>query len=251
MENLLNNQVAIVTGGTAGIGRAIALKLAQHGAYVVIWGTNQERGKEVVDEISRSIGNDRASFRQVNVANTVEVQQAIKEVLENKQKIDILVNNAGITRDQLLIKMTEEDWDQVLEVNVKSCYNTSQALMRPMLKARQGVIINITSVVGLTGNAGQVNYAASKAAIIGLTKALAKEVAKRNIRVNCVAPGFIQTKMTDAMTEEQKARTVQAIPMERMGTPEEVANAVLFLASPLATYVTGQTLVVDGGMVAH
>lgn len=249
MDKILNNQVAIVTGGTAGIGRAIAIKLAQQGAFVNVWGTNAERGKEVVDEINRLIGNERAAFFAVNVAKSTEVEEAVKTILAAHQKVDILVNNAGITRDQLLMKMTEEDWDQVLEVNAKSCYNTCHALVRSMLKARSGAIINISSVIGLTGNTGQVNYAASKAAMIGFTKALAKEVAKRDIRVNCIAPGFIETKMTDVLSEEQKARTLEAIPMGKLGTTEDVANAVLFLASPLSRYITGQVLVVDGGMV--
>lgn len=249
MQELLKNQVALVTGGTAGIGKAIALKLAEHGAKVAIFGTHPERGAQVVEEIRQLTKGGEASFYQVNVAKTQEVDDAIKKVLEQHKQVDILVNNAGITRDQLLIKMTQEDWDNVLEVNVKSCYNTCHALVRPMMKARKGSIINISSVIGLTGNAGQVNYAASKAAMIGFTKALAKELASRRIRVNCVAPGFIDTRMTEAMTEEQKKSILAAIPLECMGKPDDVANAVLFLASPLADYMTGQVLTVDGGMV--
>jgi 3-oxoacyl-[acyl-carrier protein] reductase len=249
MQNLLKNQVAIVTGGTAGIGKAIALKLAEHGAKVVIFGTHLERGAQVVEEIKQLTKEEGAAFFPVNVAKTEEVDETIKKVLEMHKQVDILVNNAGIKRDQLLIKMSPEDWDNVLEVNVKSCYNTCHALVRPMMKARKGSIINISSVIGLTGNAGQVNYAASKAAMIGFTKALAKELASRRIRVNCVAPGFIETQMTEGMTEEQKKAILAAIPMEHMGSPQDVANAVLFLASSLADYITGQVLTVDGGMV--
>lgn len=245
MQDLLKNQVAIITGGTAGIGKAIALEFARQGAKVAIFGTNSERGDKVVQEI----GSDRAAFYQVNVSRTKDVEETIKQVQEKFGPIDILVNNAGITRDQLMLKMTEEDWDQVMEVNVKSCYNTCKAIIRQMLKARKGAIINISSVIGLTGNAGQANYAASKAAIIGFTKAMAKELASRNIRVNCIAPGFIDTKMTEAMNDQQRQATLTSIPMERMGSPIEIANAAVFLASPMASYITGQVLTVDGGMV--
>lgn len=245
MHDLLKNQVAIITGGTAGIGKAIALEFARQGAKVAIFGTHAERGQQVVQEI----GLEKAAFYQVNVGKTKDVEEAIKLVQEKQGPVDILVNNAGVTRDQLMLKMTEEDWDLVMEVNVKSCYNTCKALTRQMLKSRKGVIINISSVIGLVGNAGQANYAASKAAIIGFTKALAKEFASRNIRVNCIAPGFIDTKMTEAMTDQQRQATLSSIPMERMGTPVDVANAAIFLASPMASYITGQVLTVDGGMV--
>lgn len=245
MNDLLKNQVAIITGGTAGIGKAIALEFARQGAKVAIFGTHAERGEQVVQEI----GPEKAAFYQVNVGKTKDVEEAIKLVQEKQGPVDILVNNAGVTRDQLMLKMTEEDWDLVMEVNVKSCYNTCKALTRQMLKSRKGVIINISSVIGLIGNAGQANYAASKAAIIGFTKALAKELASRNIRVNCIAPGFIETKMTDVMTEQQRQATLSNIPLERMGMPSDIANAALFLASPMASYITGQVLTVDGGMV--
>lgn len=244
MHELLKNQVAIVTGGTAGIGKAIALEFARQGAKVAIFGTNKERGEQVVQEI----GAAQAAFYPVNVGQTKEVEEAIKQVQEKQGAVDILVNNAGITRDQLMLKMTEEDWDKVMEVNVKSCYNTCKALTRSMLKARKGVIINISSVVGITGNAGQANYAASKAAMIGFTKALAKELASRNIRVNCIAPGFIETKMTGEMTEQARQQTLSAIPMERMGQPIDIAQVAVFLASSMASYMTGQVLTVDGGM---
>lgn len=245
----LDGQIALVTGGTAGIGKAIALKLAQHGAKVVIFGTNEERGAELVKEVHTLSKGDNATFLKVNVANTNEVDEAIKQVLALHSKVDILINNAGITRDQLLIRMTEDDWNDVMDINVKSCYNTCHALVRQMMKSRKGKIVNISSVVGLTGNAGQVNYAASKAAMIGFTKALAKELAPRNICVNCVAPGYIETRMTDVLTDEQKEMTLKQVPLGRMGTPEEIANTVLFLVGPESDYITGQVLAVDGGMV--
>lgn len=249
MKDLLKDQVAIVTGGTAGIGKSIALKFAEHGARVAIFGTNQERGTEVLNEIHQIAQNDSAQFYQINVANTAEVGEAIKKVLEKFGHVDVLVNNAGITCDQLIMKMSEDEWDKVMDINVKSCYNTAHALVRPMMKAKKGKIINMSSVIGLTGNAGQVNYAASKAAIIGFTKALAKELATRNICVNCIAPGFIDTRMTDVMTETQKESILGKIPLGRMGTPADIANVALFLASMLSDYITGQVFTVDGGMV--
>lgn len=245
MNKLLKDQVAIVTGATAGIGKAIAQEFVENGAKVVVIGTNIERGQEVVQQLNQ-ISSDSAYFFQVNVAKTQEVKEVVAKILEQFGQVDILVNNAGITRDQLLMKMSEEDWDNVLEVNVKSCYNFCQALVRAMMKARTGKIINISSVVGLIGNPGQVNYAASKAAMIGFTKALAKELAPRNICVNCIAPGFIETSMTQAMTEEQKKATVEAIPLKRMGAPKDIAKTALFIA--LSDYITGQVITVDGGM---
>lgn len=249
METLLKDQIAIVTGSTAGIGKAIARKFAEEGAQVILIGTNNERGKEAVDEIEKATGRSCASFYQIDVSNTNAVDNLLKEILGKNSRIDILVNNAGITRDQLLMKMTEEDWDRVLDVNVKSCYNMCRSLVRTMLKAKRGKVINVSSVVGLTGNTGQVNYAASKAAIIGFTKALAKELASRNICVNCIAPGFIETKMTEAFSAEAKGKWCESIPLGRFGTPNDVANAALFLASHLADYVTGQVITVDGGLV--
>jgi 3-oxoacyl-[acyl-carrier protein] reductase len=249
MRKLLENTIALVTGGTAGIGKAIALKFAEEGATVVIFGTNAERGNQVVEAIHQAQGPDKAIFIAVDVASKQDVNESVKKVLEKYGRVDILVNNAGITRDLLLMKMDEEDWDNVLAVNVKSCYNLCHALVRPMMKARKGKIINMSSVIGLIGNAGQVNYAASKAAIIGFTKALAKELAPRNICVNSIAPGFIETRMTDEMNEAQRAATLAQIPLQRMGTPDDIAHAALYLASSLADYVTGQVLTVDGGMV--
>lgn len=249
MDSLLKDQTAIVTGGTAGIGKAIATKLAANGAKTIIFGTNAERGEQVVQEIRHTTKQENAWFYKVDVSNTEQVDLVIKQLLEKHSNIDILINNAGITRDQLLMKMSEEDWDTVMDINVKSCYNTCRALVRPMMKARKGIIINMSSVVGLTGNIGQANYAASKAGIIGFTKALAKELASRHIRVNCICPGFIETAMTDAMTDAQKQTLLANIPLGRMGSTSEIANAALFLASPLSSYITGQVLTVDGGMV--
>lgn len=245
---LLEGQTALVTGGTAGIGKAIALQLAFSGAKVAIFGTNAERGAQVVDEICQVTKQDSAQFFLVNIADTEAVDQAIKKVYDTFGKLDCLVNNAGITRDQLLMKMSEEEWDAVLDTNAKGCYNTCRSVVRAMMKARRGSIINMSSVIGLTGNAGQVNYAASKAAIIGFTKALAKELATRGIRVNCVCPGFIETSMTAVLTDAQKEAILAQIPLGRMGLPAEIANMVLFLASDLASYITGQVFVVDGGM---
>ncbi len=247
---LLKDKVAIVTGGTAGIGKAIALKFASQGASVVIFGTNEARAVEVVKEMeSLAESNQKFLFKLLDISDKKAVDEAISSVLTSFGTVDILVNNAGITADGLLMKMSENDWDRVIAVNLKSVYNTSQALVRPMLKARRGKIINISSVVGLMGNAGQTNYAASKAGMIGMTKALAKEVASRGLCVNCIAPGFIQTSMTDELTEAQKEVIFKQIPMGRLGLPEEIAHAALFLASSMSDYLTGQTLTVDGGMV--
>lgn len=247
MKHLLVGKCALVTGGTAGIGKAIALKFAQHGAKVAIFGTNPERGAQVLQELN--LLTPDAQFVQVNVSIQAEVDAGIKKVLESFKHIDILVNNAGVTQDQLIMKMNEEEWDNVMAINVKSCYNTTHALVRSMMKARSGKIINMSSVVGLTGNAGQVNYAASKAAIIGLTKALARELASRSINVNCIAPGFIDTSMTEALSDSQKESILTKIPMGKMGRPEDIANAALFLASDLSDYITGQVMTVDGGFV--
>jgi 3-oxoacyl-[acyl-carrier protein] reductase len=249
MNRLLKDQVALVTGGNAGIGRAIALKFAEEGAQIAIFGTNIEKGETVVDEIHRQTPNSLVHFYQVDVSKNDQVNQSIKQVIETFGHVDILVNNAGVTADQLLMKMSEEEWDRVLAINLKSCYNTCQALVRPMMKARRGKIINVSSVVGLTGNAGQVNYAASKAGMIGLTKALAKELASRGIQVNCIAPGFIQTQMTELLTDSQREEILKNIPLGRMGEPMDIAHTAWFLASPLSNYITGQVITVDGGIV--
>lgn len=249
MKQLLKNQIAIITGGSAGIGKAIALKFAEEGAKVALFGTNQEKGKAAAEEIRQITQRDEAHFYRVDVSQTAIVEETIKRVVDDLGQVSILVNNAGITADQLLLKMSEEDWDQVLDINLKSCYNTCRSVIRAMMKERKGKIINISSVVGLMGNAGQVNYAASKAGMIGFTKALAKELASRQILVNCIAPGFIQTNMTDKLSDDQKAVILKDIPLGRMGNPLDVANLAWFLASPLSNYMTGQVLTVDGGMV--
>lgn len=244
MEHSLKDQVALITGGTAGIGKEIARAFLQAGAKVVLFGSNAQRGEEAVKELD----SPRVQFMAVDVSKTKEVEEAVTKVLADVGQVDILVNNAGITRDQLLLKMTEEDWDQVLSVNLKSCYNLCKALVRAMMKARKGRIINIGSVVGLMGNVGQLNYAASKAGMVGFTRSLAKELATRNILVNCIAPGFIETAMTDELTEEQKKGILSQIPLGRMGQAKEIAEMALFLAGPHASYITGQVLAVDGGM---
>lgn len=249
MKDLLKNKTAVVTGGTSGIGFAIALAYVEQGARVAVIGTNSEKGRLAVAEINEKTESDRAVFYQADVSQTAQVDECLKQVLEGFSKVDILVNNAGITRDQLLMKMSPEDWDEVMAVNIKSCYNTCRFLARPMLKSRSGKIINLSSVVGLTGNAGQVNYAASKGAVIAFTKALAQEFASRNILVNCIAPGFIETNMTSILTEAQRESILSKIPLGRLGLPQEVANIALFLATDLSSYMTGQVITVDGGMV--
>lgn len=250
MKKSLENQVALVTGGNVGIGKAIALKFAEEGAKVILFGTNVERGEAAVQEIQQLVQNPQmAQFFCVDVSKTSAVDEAIKKVLESCGQVDILVNNAGVTADQLLMRMSEQEWDQVLDINLKSCYNTCHALVRPMMKNKKGKIINISSVIGLIGNVGQVNYAASKAGMIGFTKALAKEVASRGIQANCIAPGFIRTNMTSVLPENQMENILKGIPLGAMGEVTDIANMAWFLASPLANYITGQVIAVDGGMV--
>lgn len=249
MNQLLINQVALVTGGNAGIGKAIAFRLVQDGAKIALFGTNAETGANTLAEIKQRFPESHVLFYQVDVSDTAQVEEGIKKVVNDLGQIDVLVNNAGVTADQLLMKMSEEDWDKVLTVNLKSCFNTCRAIVRSMMKAKKGRIINISSVVGLVGNPGQANYAASKAGMIGFSKALAKELASRNILVNCVAPGFIHTKMTESLTDAQKEAILKQIPLGRLGEPEDIAQAVWFLAGPLSNYMTGQVMTIDGGMV--
>lgn len=249
MKNLLIDQVAVVTGGNSGIGKAIAVKLAEEGAHVIIFGTNAEKGAEAVNQIKKVATSNQVLFYALDVSQTKLVDEIIKKIIDQFGKIDILVNNAGITADQLLMKMTEEEWDRVLNVNLKSCFNTCRAVTRSMMKARKGKIINISSVIGIGGNAGQTNYAASKAGMIGFTKALAKELASRQVLVNCIAPGFIQTNMTDHMTDAQRESVLKEIPLQKFGSPEDIANMAWFLASPLSDYITGQVITIDGGMI--
>ncbi len=244
---MLSQKTAIVTGGTRGIGKAIALRLAADGADVVVLATKETQASaEVVQEIE-TMGR-RAAFYACNVADAKEVDATVKKVIEQFGKIDILVNNAGITKDQLLIQMKEEDFESVIDVNLKGCFHMSKACIRPFIKQRSGRIINISSVVGLMGNAGQVNYAASKAGIIGLTKSIAKEYAAKGVTCNAVAPGYIQTEMTQVLSEQASEGIMSQIPTKRFGNPEDVANVVTFLAQDAASYITGEVIKVDGGM---
>ena len=245
---LLDGKVAIVTGASRGIGRATALRLAQEGAKVVVnYAGNLAAAEKTVDDIKQAGGE--AILFQADVASPQAAVELVKAATAAFGRIDILVNNAGITRDNLLVFMKEDDWDAVMNTNLKGVFNCTKAVAKTMIKQRAGRIINLTSVVGITGNAGQTNYAASKAGVIGFTKAAAKELAGRSITVNAVAPGYITTDMSAAMTEQAKAEFAKTIPMSRLGTPEDVAEAVLFLASDAANYITGQILNVDGGMV--
>ncbi len=245
---LLAGKTALVTGATRGIGKGIALKLAQQGANVAFtFVSSVEKAKIFEAELS-ALGV-KAKGYQSNAAHFAEAEILVNEIISEFGNLDILVNNAGITRDNLLMRMTEEMWDEVMDTNLKSAFAMIKAVQRPMMKNRFGSIINITSVVGITGNAGQANYAASKAGMIGLTKSVAKELGSRNIRCNAIAPGFIETEMTEALSDEVRAEWVKGIPLKRGGSPEDVANTVLYLASDLSTYVSGQTICVDGGMV--
>ena len=241
-------KVAVVTGASRGIGRAIALELASRGATVVInYNGSEERAREVQKEIEEKGGE--AEIRQWNVADYKACEGAVKDIVKTHGSIDILVNNAGITKDGLLMKMSEEDFDKVLDTNLKGTFHTIRAALRQMIRQRSGRIINMASVVGVSGNAGQANYAASKAGVIGLTKTAAREVASRGITVNAVAPGFIETDMTEVLPEKIKEASAAQIPLGKFGKAEDVANAVAFLASEDAGYITGQVLHVDGGMV--
>ena len=245
---MLEGKVAVVTGASRGIGRAIALKLASLGAAVVVnYNGSREKAEKVKQEIEDNGGN--ASIYQCNVSDYEACQNMIQSIIEEYGRIDILINNAGITRDGLLMKMSEADFDQVIDTNLKGAFNTTRFVTRQMLRQKSGRIINMASVVGVTGNAGQVNYAASKAGIIGLTKATAREVASRGITVNAIAPGFIETDMTDVLPDKVKEASVSQIPLGKFGKPEQRAAAVAFLASDDAGYITGQVLNVDGGMV--
>jgi len=243
----LSGKVAIVTGSSRGIGHAIAETLAKAGAKVMISSRNAGDCDRVVTEF-QALGYTVSGFA-ADVADTASAQQLVQKTIETWGEINIVVNNAGIARDNLIMRMKESDWDTVMAVNLKSIFNVSQAAIRPMLKARGGRIINITSVVGQMGNPGQTNYAASKAGIIGFTKSLAREIASRNITVNAVAPGYITTEMTANLNDEAKKRLMDQIPLGRIGETTDVANLVLFLASDLASYITGQVYNVDGGLV--
>lgn len=241
-------QVAIITGAGRGIGHAIAVRLASEGARVACVSRSEENARRTAEELNVARA-DTAKPYAVDVADHAAVQRIGAQILEDFGKIDVLVNNAGVTRDGLAMRMSIEDWDTVINTNLRGAFNFTQSILRSMIKQRSGRIINITSVIGLIGNAGQTNYAASKAGLIGLTKSLARELASRNITVNAVAPGFIVTDMTSALSEEIQNSIVGRIPLGRVGEPQDVADAVVFLASNEAKYITGQVLCVDGGMV--
>ncbi|HEX9053468.1 MAG TPA: 3-oxoacyl-[acyl-carrier-protein] reductase [Gemmatimonadales bacterium] len=240
----LTGKVALVTGGTRGIGRAIAQTLRGAGARVAITGRDAERARAAAAEL----GDGVAGFG-CELADPAQIEAAVAAAEAALGPIDILVNNAGLTRDQIVLRMSESDWDTVLDANLKGAFLAIRAVLKGMMKRKAGRIISVTSVVGLTGNKGQANYAASKAGLIGLTKSVAKEYASRNILVNCVAPGFVETDMTGGLPVEARASLLQQIALGRLGRPEDIAGAVLFLASDMAAYITGQVLVVDGGMV--
>ncbi|MCF0155115.1 MAG: 3-oxoacyl-[acyl-carrier-protein] reductase [Veillonella sp.] len=244
----LGDKVALVTGASRGIGRAVAIRLAQAGADVIVnYAGSEAAAQETVDAIV-ALGR-KAIKIQANVADAGQVAAMVEEAHKEFGHIDILVNNAGITKDGLLMRMKDEDWDAVMDINLKGTYLVTKAVSKIMMKQRSGSIINMTSVVGVMGNAGQTNYAASKAGVIGFTKSCAKEMASRGIRVNAIAPGFIHTEMTDVLSDKVKEAMVNEIPLGRMAEPEEVANVAVFLAAPFSNYVTGQVINVDGGMV--
>lgn len=245
---MLSGKTAVITGASRGIGRAVAIRMAQLGAQVVInYNGAEERAKEVEEEITAAGG--KACIYQCNVADFKACESFVKEVVAKFGRIDILVNNAGITKDGLLMSMSEEDFDKVIQVNLKGAFHMIRFVSRQMLKQRYGRIVNMASVVGISGNAGQANYAASKAGVIGLTKSAAKELAPRGITVNAIAPGYICTEMTGQLKEEVRAEIASRIPLGTLGEPEQVAYAAAFLASDQAAYITGQVLQVDGGMV--
>lgn len=245
----LRGKVALVTGGSRGIGHAIAGRLYSAGAHVAILGRDEARARAAAEELTHGNGEGKRMAVAADVADAAQVEAAVTAVENELGPVEILVNNAGLTRDGVLVRMSDADWTTVLDANLKGAFNTMKLVGRGMMKRRGGRIINITSVVGLTGNRGQANYAASKAGLIGLTKSVAKELASRNVLVNAVAPGFIDTDMTRALPQEARTGLLTQIPLGRLGNPGDVAGAVLFLASDLAGYITGHVLVVDGGMV--
>lgn len=244
---MLNEKIALVTGASRGIGRQIAISLAKEGAYVIVnYNGSEEAAKEVLATIEENGG--KGEIYQCNVGSFDAVKEMIDHIVSTQKRIDIIVNNAGITKDNLILKMTEEDFDDVININLKSAFNTIKNAFRYMMKQRSGRIINITSIVGITGNAGQANYSSAKAGMIGLTKSIAREIASRGVTVNAVAPGFIDTDMTRKLPQSAMDAMLAGIPMKKSGTPEDVANAVVFLASDKSSYITGQVIQVNGGM---
>lgn len=243
----LKDQTAIITGGAQGIGRAIAEALAKEGCRLALVDVNLEGVEKTAREISEAHKVETLALR-ADVTKLTEAEEMVKKTLDKWGRIDILINNAGVTKDNLLMRMSEEEWDFVLDINLKGIFLCTRAVVRPMLKARSGRIVNIASVVGQMGNAGQANYSASKGGVIALTKTCAREFASRGVTVNAIAPGFIKTRMTEALSEEQKKKLAELIPLGRLGEPEDVANAALFLCLPSSSYMTGQVLAVNGGM---
>ena len=245
--NNLNNCTAIITGASKGIGESIAFKLAEDGANLILLSRTERLLKEVKNKIIDKF-NVKVSYYAADTGDFTSINKIFSKIIANNQKIDILVNNAGITKDNILARMTEEDWDSVINTNLKGYFNCSKAVIKQMMRQKSGRIINISSIVGLNGNSGQINYAASKSGIIGLTKSLSKEVGRRNITVNAIAPGFIETEMTDKLNEKDKESFLSSIALKRFGKSEDIANLVRFLASDKAAYITGQIIKIDGGI---
>jgi len=243
----IKNKIAVVTGASRGIGKAIALGLFNHGCKLALISRNEAD----LIKVKAEIGNDSNNIKiyPCDISNFDDVQNIFKSILNDFKTIDILINNAGLTKDNLVLRIKEQDWDMVIDVNLKGCFNTIKAVTKPMLRNKSGRIINISSIVGQIGNSGQVNYSASKAGILGLTKSLAKELGSRSITVNAIAPGYIETDMTDNLSENVKNELYQNIPLNRLGTTDDVTNLVLFLSSEKASYITGQVMNIDGGMV--
>ena len=244
----LENKICVITGGAAGIGRKISQCFLQEGATVYIFDVNQSQGDAAATEFSSVYGKEKVFYKNVNVADESQVEKTLDEIAAKHQSIDVLVNNAGITRDNLIMRMSLEDWKKVIDINLTGSFICSKSVIRHMIKKRSGKIINISSIVGIRGNAGQCNYSASKAGLIGLTKSLAREVASRNVMVNAIAPGYIETEMTQKLDEKIKEKLLTSIPTGKLGSPEDVAMTALFLASKDSDYMTGAVLSLDGGM---
>ena len=246
-ELALEGKAALITGGARGIGKEIAMVFAQHGANIAICDVNMEEAEKTAKEI-QDLGRESLAFK-ADVTDSTQVQDMADKILDKLNKIDILINNAGITRDNLLLRMSEEEWDRVIAVNLKGTFVCTKIVSKVMIKQRSGRIVNLASIIGIIGNAGQANYAASKAGIIGLTKSVAKELASRNVRVNAIAPGFIKTDMTSKLSEDVQKKILSVIPLARFGDAKDVAELALFLSSESSSYITGQVIQVDGGMV--